>query len=204
MVHFTYIATHLCSMGSSAPLCKYHSRSEVCPALTVLSQAPLMTPTMSCSQSLLCYITAECTLTGPSCSCSTMKMLIKHASACGLDMPDSEASAQRSLQCCMVLTREGCLAPTSDTDAGMVHGALCSQYAKAAQYLREMSLAVMGTAVPPPPHELHAISPRPLQVAQPTSESDHLWQIHGTRPAGNSASVIHLSAQGVWGACMDK
>ncbi len=50
-------------------------------------------------------------------------------------------------------------------------------------YLRMMSFAVMGTAVPPPPHELHAIIPRPLQVAHPTSESDHLLQIHGTTPA---------------------
>ena len=52
-------------------------------------------------------------------------------------------------------------------------------------YLRMMSFAVMGTAVPPPPHELHAIIPRPLQVAHPTSESDHLLHMHGTIPATN-------------------
>ena len=130
-----------------------------------------------------------------------MTMLIEHVKACGLDMPDPEPSAQRALQCCNILTREWCLAAGEHAD--IVQRALCSHYVRAAPYLREMSLAVMGTAVPPPPHELHAISPRPLQVAQPTSESDHLWQIHGTRPASNLLSEDYLSAQGVWAVCMD-
>ena len=55
--------------------------------------------------------------------------------------------------------------------------------AEAVGHLRMMSFAAMGTAVPPPPHEPHAIIPRPLQVAHPTSESDHLLHMHGTTPA---------------------
>ena len=101
-------------------------------------------------------------------------MLIPCVSACGLEMPDREPSAQGALKCCKIFKRRCVLHLMIDTDASIVHRAMCSHDMRAALYLREMSLAVMGTAVPPPPHELHAISPRPLQVAQPTSESDHL------------------------------
>lgn len=63
-------------------------------------------------------------------------------------------------------------------------------------YLREISFAVMGTAVPPPPHELHAINPRPLQVAHPTSESDHRVHIHGTTPAALHTLGMILNREG--------
>ena len=60
---------------------------------------------------------------------------------------------------------------------------------EAGLHLRDMSFAVMGTAVPPPPHELHAITPRPLHVAHPTSESDHRVHMHGTKPAAASWAI---------------
>ena len=66
------------------------------------------------------------------------------------------------------------------------HAASCtSNHAKPpskARHLLETTLAVTGTAVPPPPHAGHGLLPVPRHEAQPTSPSLHRVQGHSTSP----------------------